>query len=440
MPISLALDFRRADLRTRERFHLRDDDIGRIYREPRPGALREIVVVATCNRIEIYGAAPQSGPADGRAALLAELARRWMPDDVGRREMLAGAVVRSGEDAAAHLLRVAAGLESQLLGDGQILGQLRAAYRRAADAGVVGPTLHRVFHSALRTGKRVQVETGLACARNTVGSEAAMVAARTAGPVELRRCVVVGCGKTGEQAARRLAKLGAGSIVLINRTPRRAKELAASLGARVAGYDTLHQELALADIAVVATGAEVPTVRASSLAWCRGQAGTGARPLLLIDLAVPRNVEPEAGGLEGVTLVDLDALHPPLAAAEAERREAVPRAERIVAAEMTRLRAWLSAAPARDAIHPLREALREVVRRETAFAAGPDAADRVTARVLAKLLARPMRAMRAAAERGEAVDAYAETIRVLFGEDDARADDVCAPAAAARPETMREAS
>jgi glutamyl-tRNA reductase len=440
MPISLALDFRRADLRTRERFHLRDDDIGGIYREPRRGALREMVIVATCNRVEIYGASDGNGRTADHAGILAELARRWMPDDVGRRELLAGAVVRDGEAAAAHLLRVAAGLESQLLGDGQILGQLRGAYRRAADAGAVGPTLHRVFHAALRTGKRVQVETGLVGARNTVGSEAAMVADRQVGPVGLRRCVVVGCGKTGEQAARRLAKLGAGDVVLINRTPRRAAELAASLGARVAGYDTLHQELSHADVGVIATGADLPTVRASSLAWCRSQAGTTSRALLLIDLAMPRNVEPEAGGLEGVTLLDLDALHPPLAAAEAERRAAVPRAERIVAAEMERLRAWLKSAPARDAIHPLREAIGEVVRREAAFAAGGDAAERITERVLAKVLARPMKAMRAAAERGEPVDAYAEAIRVLFGDADALAGGLPDQRAEAEPGSMREAS
>ena len=204
MPVSLVLDFRTADLRTRERFHLGDDGAAHLYAQPRPGA--ELVVLSTCNRVEVYGtSACRAEP----ARIANELARMWTagrPRDT--RDLLRAASVRSGPDAARHLLRVASGLESQVLGDAQVLGQVRRAYRAASETGSAGPILHRLFETALRTGKRVAAETSLAAARNSVGTEAAVLAARRLGSLAGKRCVLVGCGKTGEQAARRLLKLG----------------------------------------------------------------------------------------------------------------------------------------------------------------------------------------------------------------------------------------
>jgi glutamyl-tRNA reductase len=143
-------------------------------------------------------------------------------------------------------------------------------------------------------------------------------------------------------------------------------------------------------------------------------AGTAERPLLVIDLSMPRNVEPEVAGLSGLTLLDLDTLHIPIATAEAERRRAVPAAEAIVEQELARLRAWLSVSAARDAIQPLRETLTELCRREIAFVAGDSLAERAAARIASKLLAQPMQAMRSAIERGEDLEPYAEALRGLF--------------------------
>lgn len=416
MPVSLVLDFRAADLRTRERFHLGDDRAAALYAGPRPSP--ELVVVTTCNRVEMYGVAEARTPdAAGRAA--AGLARLWTGGaERASRDLLRAAAVRSGPDAVRHLLRVASGLESQVLGDAQILGQVRRAYRAAADAGAAGAVLHRLFETALRTGKRVAAETGLAAARSSVGTEAAVVAARRLGSLAGRRCVVVGCGKTGEQAARRLAKLGAGEVVVVNRSPERAHALAAEVGGRAAPWETLHQELARADVGVAATGAEVPPVRAASLAHCRRAAGAEA-PLLLLDIAMPRNVEPEAAGLAGVSLLDLDALRVPLATAEETRRAAVPAAERIVDDEAARFAAWHRETAARRAVEPLRAALAEVCRRELAHAAAPASAARAAERIVAKLLARPMSALRAATARGGEVDEAEALLRALFAESEA---------------------
>jgi len=413
MLISLALDFRRATLDTRERFHLSETRVAELYQEPRRRPVRELALVSTCNRVELYGWSEGAEPA-AQSRAMAELARRWMSHESRAEELIGTATHRRGEAVARHLMRVTAGLESLVLGDAQILGQVRRAYRRADEAGALGPGLHRLFDGALHAAKRVQTETGLVARRNSVGSEAAAVAARRAGPLEHRRCVVIGCGKTGEAAARQLVNLGAVDVVLVNRTADRARDLAGELWGRVAPFDELHRELAKADVAIVATSAEPPPVRAASLRFCREHAGNHERPLLILDLSVPRNVEPEVTGLPGVTLLDLDALHPPMAMAEAERRKAVPAAQQIVEEELARYAEWISDYPAREAIQPLYDLLQELCRREIAFAAGAETADRAARRIAGKLLAHPMRAMRAAALRGETLDPYVDTLRSLF--------------------------
>lgn len=414
MPVSLVLDFRTADLRTRERFHLGDDRAAALYAGPRP--FPELVVVSTCNRVEMYGVMEARTP-DAVPRAARELARLWTGGDArASRDLLRAAAVRAGPDAVRHLLRVASGLESQVLGDVQVLGQVRGAYRAAREAGAAGAVLHRLFETALRTGKRVTAETPLASTRNSVGTEAALLAARRLGTLAGRRCVVVGCGKTGEQAARRLAKLGAGEIVLVNRSPERAQALAAEVAGRAAPWDTLHQELARADVGIVVTGAETPPVRAASLAHCRRAAASAEAPLLLLDLAMPRNVEPEVAGLQATALLDLDALRLPLETAEETRRAAVPAAERIVDDEAVRFAAWYREHPARRAVEPLRAALEEVCRRELAFAAGPEHAGRAAERIVAKLMARPMSALRAASARGDGLEDAAALLRALFGD------------------------
>jgi glutamyl-tRNA reductase len=431
--ISLAIDFRRADLKTRERFFLTDQGVAQLYAEPRPAAVQELLLLSTCNRIELYGWASVRSPAEVLDAL-GQLARHWMGEDSRADELVATAEQRCGEEAARHLLRVAGGLESLVLGDAQILGQVKAAYRRADEAGALGAGLHRLCDTALRTGKRVQHETGLIGGRNSVGAEAAILTHRRLGNLASKRVVIVGCGKTGTRAARQLVKLGAVDVVLINRSPHRAQQLAAEVWGRAAPFGSLHREIANADVAIVATGADVPPVRAASLKFCREMAGTSSRELLLVDLSMPRNIESEVVGLEGVSLVDLDTLQPPVAAAEAARLAAVPGAERVVTEELAEFMRWVNASAAREAIRPLREVLGELCRREVAFAAGDEVAERTADRIVAKLLARPMETLRLATARGERVDGYAEALQVLFAPQPARVEGHATARAAAEAE------
>lgn len=424
MLISLALDYRRADVATRERFHLSAERTSFLYGAPRDHGVRELLMLSTCNRIELYGWA-EALSEESVVTALGDLARRWMGPDPKVDALLAAATHRIGIDAAHHLLRVSAGLESQVLGDAQIMGQVKRAYQEASEAGAVGPALHRLLGLALHTAKRVKHETGLLSGRHSIGAEAAGLAGRRLGNLGAMRAVIVGCGKTGQRAARQLAKLGAADIVCINRTPERAHALAAELWGRAAPWDALHRELAQADLAIVATGAPTPPVRRASLELNRRVAGNDLRSLLLIDLSMPRNIEPEVVGLPAITLVDLDTIQSPVHAAEAARRDAVPEAERIVESELAGWREWVAEAPARAAIRPLAEALAEVCRREVAWVAGEDAADRAADRIVAKLMARPMAALRASGARGETgeVVELAQALQSLFEERPGRREE-----------------
>jgi glutamyl-tRNA reductase len=413
MLISIAVDFRHADVATRERFHLSEERVARLYEAPFSWGVEELVAVATCNRSELYAWTAAEDPTSVDHAVTG-LARRWMGSRHGARALLTVIKRRAGAEVARHVLRVASGLESQVLGDAQILGQTRAAYRAASRSHAAGPVLHRLFDTALRTGKRTTTETALSAGRNSIGAEAALLAHRRFGRLTHARVVIVGCGKTGERAARQLAKLGAHDLVLINRTADRAVALGEAIGGRVAPYDARHLEIAMADVAIVATAAEAAIVEASPLRLGRVNCGTNDYPLLLIDLGVPRNVDPAAAALPGVSLVDIDQLHPPLVAAEQMRSAALPSAEAIVESELQAFGDWLAAGAAREAIRPLREALTAVCTREVAYAAGDEVARRASERIVAKLLARPMQAMRRAIAHGEPVEPIAATLLELF--------------------------
>jgi glutamyl-tRNA reductase len=416
MLISLAVDYRHANVATRERFHLSDERIAKLYARESVSTIRELVCVATCNRSEIYawvtGADPAS-PATFDHAVTA-LARAWMGSKSEARALLAVARKSGGLDVARRVLRIASSLDSQVMGDGQILGQLREAYRAADTAGTAGSVLHRLFDTALRTGKRVQTETALTSGRRSVGAEAAAHAHARFGNLAHARVVVIGCGKTGQSVARQLVKLGARDIVLVNRSTPRAEAVAAEVGGRAAPYEALHVEIAMSDVAIAATAATEPVVMYQQMRTARDNCGTATYPLLLMDLSMPRNIDPALAGVPGVTLADLDALHIPVLAAEELRKAASPAAEAIVEAELESFVEWVSAAAAREAIRPLAEALTEICRRELTFAAGDAVAEHATSRIVAKLLARPMTKLRTAVAHGEALHAFTMTLDSLF--------------------------
>ncbi len=426
MLISIAIDFNHADVATRERFHLSEERLTQLYRTARSEIVTEAALISTCNRTELYAWVDSEDPKVIDRAVQT-LARRWMRSRVDGDRLLQTAIKRAGKDAARHVVRIAAGLESQVLGDGQILGQLKAAYKRASRGHAAGPVLHRLFETALRAGKRVQTETSLTAGRNSVGAESALNAAQRFGNLTNTRCLVVGAGKTGSRATKQLHKLGARDLVIINRTFEKAQQLASFVGGRAAPMESLHVEAAMADVVIVATGSDVPVLTAPALMRAREACAASGYELLLMDLSLPRNIDPAVVEQAGVTLVDLDTLHTPVLAAEAMRRDAVPVAADICEDEISSFMEWIATMPARNAIRPLREALEGVARREVAFASKDHGvAERTASRIVAKLLAGPMAALRRAVQRGEPLDAQAMMLLEMF-----------APAPAVKPRPAR---
>jgi len=414
MIVSLGLDFRRADVALRERFHRGAEELGEVYAPARRAAAgaEELVALATCNRIELYVVVEQARWRGGEAAR--DLAGLWAEGTDPARVFASAAVVRRGTVAARHLMRLASGLESQVLGDIHILGQLRRDYRRALEADAVGGRLHRLFDIALRAGKRVRSDTRLMTGFTSVGTEGARLALERTGAPGRCRFVVVGCGKTGEHAARALAEAGVGTLTLLNRTRSRADRLADELGAGVAPFADRHRVAARADAVLVATGADRPLLLAPAIARHRPASGRGD-PLLVLDLAMPRNVDPEVGEIPGVVRIDLDLLDPDAAAVEEARYRSVADAEEIVEEHVEEYRRWLEESVAREALVPLRRLLDDVCARELEGADDEVDPQATASRIVAKVMARPMSAMRAAAASGDSIDSLTGALGELFG-------------------------
>jgi glutamyl-tRNA reductase len=387
--------------------------------------VREAVVISTCNRTEVYlvvGNAVRAesdvlGLLAGRAAI--------------RPTELAEAIYSPRNcDAARQLYRVTAGLESMIVGEAEIQGQVRRAHEAAMRAGSTGPMTNRLFAAALTTGKRVRSETSIGSSRVSIPSVAVDLALSVLGGLEGRHVVILGAGETSELMAEALAAQGADTIFVANRHADRALSLAQRFDGSVVGLDKLPEQLLRADIMLSSTSSPHPIVGREELAQV--MAGRAGRPLLLIDVAVPRDVDAACGELEDVTLYDIDDLQAVVARNLSTRAEEVPRALEIVEEEIHRFARWLGQAEALPTVGALREhgdALVEQVLAENSGrweSASPRDLARVEAiarAVMSRLLHEPTIRLRSmSADRGHA---SLELVRELFGlhDDDAKVQE-----------------
>jgi glutamyl-tRNA reductase len=366
---------------------------------PRLAEEGEAVCLSTCNRTEIYLAASDTEEADRRTtALLAELA------GVERRELEPYLYRLEHEAAAVHLFRVAAGLDSLVPGEGAILGQVRTAYER----GTVGPLLDRLFRDALHTGKKVRTETAIAESPGTTSSAAAALAAQVFGNLDGSRIAVVGAGKVGALAARRLIKRGAELSFVANRTPARGKLLADELGGTTTPLDRIAEAVASADILVSSTSsAGLVLTREDVSSVLPSRKG---RPLLLIDLAVPRDLDPAINDLPDCYLYDIDDLEAVVRETLAGKEGEFAKAEGIAVAEAARFRDWLAARDVVPTIASIRERAEQIRRGELAKASGwlaelpereRDAVESLTSQIVNKLLHEPIVRLKEAAAAAE---------------------------------------
>lgn len=376
------------------------------------GAVGELAVVSTCNRTELYACARE--PAAAARALCAQLSR------------LKGVVVAPGSplyvltgiEAARHLFRVAAGLDSLVLGEQEILGQVRDAAALARQAGSAGPILDRLFSAALHLGKRAHTETRIGAGAVSVASAAVALAAKVFGDLSGRSVLVVGAGETGRLAAQRFRERAPGSLLIANRTIEKAERLAAALAGQALPLGRLAQALATADVVVCATRSPGYVIDAAMVAHAMRQ--RPQRPLVLLDIAAPRDVDPAAGRVDNVFVHAMDALRTVVDQGLARRQAEVPRVLALVEQESLHFQEWLEGREAAPLLRQLRDHFERVRAEEVGKSlprfqpADRELVERVTKSIVNKLLHLPTTRLKAAdaaaAERSE----RAHVLRELF--------------------------
>jgi len=370
---------------------------------------REALIVSTCNRTELYLAGTEesvSGAIDFLSRRIGESAERY-------------AYVRRDREAATHLFRVASGLDSMILGEAQIQGQVRDAWELGRAAS--GILLNRLFQSALGVASRVRTETALGRGAASVSSASVQLAKQIFGSLAGRRAMVLGAGEMAELALECLVDEGVRTAVVANRTFERATVLAAKYGATAMHVDECWAQVADVDVLLCSTAAPHPVVRVAHLE--PALARRGDRPLCVIDIAFPRDVEPAVREMENVFLYDLDDLRAVVAANIERRREELPTAENVIADEVERYWQWLAGLHAVPVVTELRASAEQMRAREVAqllrrmpnlTASDREAIEQLSRALMNKFLHEPSVRLKAAAANGRGL-AIVDAARYLFG-------------------------
>ncbi len=318
-------------------------------------AVRECALLSTCNRMEIYASVSSATPKTGYEALISHLAGyHGLP----REQFTSYLYLKSERDAAIHLMRVAGGLDSQILGEGQILGQVRGALQAAQAAGTAGSLLNALFQQAINGSRRIQNETDLMRGAFSVGRAAVDVAGRIFSDLSRASVLILGAGKTSELTARHLVSNGVKFLVVANRTYDRAVALAAALGGTAIQYDAFHEALITADIVIASTAAPHAIVRRETLQpILRKRRG---RPLFLIDLSVPRNVAPDVADLENVFLRNIDELQDDVSDSASARSIEAAQGEAIALEEVEKFLQWNRTREAAPTIAQLKNRMEQI--------------------------------------------------------------------------------
>jgi glutamyl-tRNA reductase len=332
--VVLGLSHRTARVQLRERASLAEAAARSVLRMLRTQpALAESAVLSTCNRTELYAVVGDAGcEGDTLSRALIRNSR------IGPDELAGASYLFAGDAAVRHLFRVAASLDSMVLGESEIQGQVRAARELARQEGTLGPLLDRAFAHALDTGRRVRSKTRVAAGAVSVSSVAVDLARTALGDLRDRRVLLVGAGRAAEATARALLGHGVREVVVANRTAATASRLATRFGGRAVGFDALTGELDAADVVISSTDAAHTILDADDLMATLNP--RRRRPVVLIDIAVPRDIDPRVGALPGVRLHNVDDLQRVVEANLNGRRQEAARAEVIVTEEVERFTAW----------------------------------------------------------------------------------------------------
>ncbi len=411
------LNHRTAPVALREQLALEEEKIREILVDlTGRGLLDEVMIVSTCNRVEVYGVA--AVPGEARTAAFGRLGSHrglhW-------RDLEPLVYTVTGDEAALHAFRVAASLDSMVLGEPQILGQVKDAFALARSAGTAGPVLHALMNQAFSAAKRVRSETEVGRLAVSISYAAVELARKIFDGLEGRAVLLVGAGEMSELAARHLVDHGALPLYVANRTWSRAQDLARGLGGIAVPFEHLEATLALVDIVITSTAAPEPIVTArqvrAALQVRRG------RPLFFIDIAVPRNVEPAVNDLENAFCYDIDDLRSVVEANLKERQREALRAQALLEGEVVKFAGRLRQLEVVPTIVSLREKLEAIRRAELERALGrlPGAGEEtrrvmeaLSQAIVNKVLHAPMVKLNDSSRAGHA-RRWTEVISELFG-------------------------
>ncbi len=404
-------DFRGAAEAVRARVALSTEEVREgLRRLAGVGLVSESVIVSTCHRSEFYTLAD----GDGTGGDLTQFVSEWRGLD--RALLESSGFRRFGAEAARHLFRVAAGLDSMALGETEVLGQVRQALSLARETGTSRVVLHRLFESAMRTGKRVRTETEIAAHPLSIASIGVELADKVFGDLPRRTILVLGAGETGALFARHALEAGVRDLWIANRSVERAEEVAKGVGGRVLPLESVPDELSRADVVVGTTASPRPLVtRAAVEAAMRQRRG---RPMFFLDLAMPRDIDPEVRDIYNVFLYDLDGLEEVAAENRRRRLREVPRAEAILEEELWRFQSWFGNLSVVPTVTDLKRRLEELRDGELARLS-PEERDRMrplAESIVAKLLHEPMRRLKNEEDPARKLERV-EAIRHLFDLD-----------------------
>ncbi|MGC2754494.1 MAG: glutamyl-tRNA reductase [Candidatus Acidiferrum sp.] len=415
--VLVGLNHRTAPVEVRERVSFTMEQSRKAAEELRSrGILQETLVLSTCNRSEIYGVPPESSHecAPGLSSFLSEF-------HSVRADVLGVSLYHHYDrEAVRHLFRVAAGLDSMLLGEAEILGQVREAYRYAHEYGATGPVLNRLFQGALEVGKRVRSETDLGTRPMSVASAGVKLAERIFGKMNERSALVLGAGTISEQVVNQLRDRGIARLFIMNRSRERAEDLAVRFGGTVVGWGEWETALTVPDVVVSSVTSDEPVLRREILE--AAMSARGNRALFLMDLGLPRNIEASATELYNVYVYNIDDLTEIVEQNRHARESEVPRAETIVDEHVGKFLSWQASVELVGLVDALRTRLREEraafiqARMDTMSHLGAAERERMEAMMdglLEKLLLQPAERLRGEKELRRKIQ-NVEALRDLF--------------------------
>ncbi|TNE73947.1 glutamyl-tRNA reductase [bacterium] len=318
-----------APVMVRERFSLSDAEKMALYAEAKKRGIEQLIIVSTCNRTELFSYKAETSELIN---LLIDFSRG------NAEEFEEHGFETFGEDAVRHLFEVAAGLDAQILGDLQIVKQVKDSYDLAHEAHMVGSSFHRLMHTVFRTHKRIRKETDLGMGAASVASAAVQFAQHHFRNFSEKKVVLVGTGKMGTVTCKNLINLGVKDITLVNRSEEKALFIAGEFGVSYSGMAQLPEVLAKADLVIVATGSILPVINLETLA----QVPTDGTKRFYIDLSVPRNIDEDVKQHPSIVLINMDDLQNSMDQTYSKRKASVPMANQIIRNELHSYRAWLS--------------------------------------------------------------------------------------------------